>query len=71
MDRITADILLVEGTGPDARAHLHTDADPDNPVCVDASLIAEGTGYRVDELPGKTVVALVDECGELAGFERR
>jgi hypothetical protein len=69
MERITADVMLVEGTGTTARAHLRTDTSPE-PVRVSAALISEGTGYAVTELAGRRVIALVDGRGDLSGFER-
>jgi hypothetical protein len=70
MDRITVDVLMVEGVGPEARAHVQNVDERGLPIRVLASRVAEGTGYAVDELPGKSVVALVDGDGELAGFQR-
>jgi len=68
MDRITVHVLLIEGTGAAANAHLRAETDPDNAIRVPAWMITQGTGYTVDELPGKNVLARVED-GELIGFE--
>jgi hypothetical protein len=69
-ERVEVTVLLVEGVGESAWALVRSPHD-DEPLRVPAALIEAGTGYGLDEMPGRRVVALVDDRGELAGFERR
>jgi len=40
------------------------------PERVDSAFVSAQTGIAVEDLPGKTLTALVDDAGNLAGFER-
>jgi hypothetical protein len=66
MQRIPVTVLLLVGAGPDATARVRT---PDDTVTVAASLISAGTGIPPERLSGARAVALVDENGELTGFQ--
>jgi hypothetical protein len=65
--RMPVRVLIVVGD----QAELTTpDRDYRDPERVPASMITRDTGLSIPQMPGKQLTALVDERGELVGFER-
>lgn len=65
--RMPVQVLIVVGD----QAELTTpDRDYRDPERVPAAMITRDTGLTVADMPGKRLTALVDERGELVGFER-